>query len=82
MVINVSVQYNGGFLPEIILLTLRDYTILIPCRVFVLTANVLIPPTNKHFDYSGRFLRGFFFKNYLGWRGQNIPLKNFVRCTI
>ena len=31
---------------------------------------------------SGRFLRWFFHKNYLGWRGQNIPLKNFVRCTI
>ena len=25
MVINVSVQYNGGFLPKIILLTLFDY---------------------------------------------------------
>ena len=25
MVINVSVQYNGGFLPEIILLTQCDY---------------------------------------------------------
>ena len=24
---------------------------------------------------SGRFLRGLFFKNYLGWRGQNISLK-------
>ena len=24
---------------------------------------------------SGRFLRGFFFKNYLGWRGQTISLK-------
>ena len=25
MVINVNVQYNGGFLPEILLLTLCDY---------------------------------------------------------
>ena len=25
MAINVSVQYNGGFLPDIILLTLHDY---------------------------------------------------------
>ena len=25
MVVNVSVQYNGGFPPDIILLTLRDY---------------------------------------------------------
>ena len=24
---------------------------------------------------SGRFIRGFFFKNYLGWRGQKISLK-------
>ena len=24
---------------------------------------------------SGRFLRGFFFKNYLGWRGPKISLK-------
>ena len=24
---------------------------------------------------SGRFLRGFVFKNYLGWGGQNISLK-------
>ena len=41
MVIDVSLQYNGGFLPEIILLTLCDNIgepILIPCRVFVLTA--------------------------------------------
>ena len=26
MVINVSVQYNGGFLPDVLLLTLCDYT--------------------------------------------------------
>ena len=25
MVVNVSIQYNGGFLPDIIMLTLRDY---------------------------------------------------------
>ena len=31
---------------------------------------------------SGRFLRGLFFKNYLGWRGQNNSFKNIVRCTI
>ena len=28
------------------------------------------------------FLARIFFKNYLGWRGQNISVKNFVRCTI
>ena len=37
MVTNVSVQYSGGFLPEIILLTLCKYTV--PCRVLALTAN-------------------------------------------
>ena len=43
MAIDVSVQYNGGFLPEIILLTQCDNIgepFLIPCRVFVVTANV------------------------------------------
>ena len=41
MVINVSVQYNGGFLPDIILVTLRDLgTHLIPFRAFVPAANV------------------------------------------
>ena len=43
MVINASVQYNGGFLPDIILLTLCDYIIGEP--VFVLTANQC-PPLN------------------------------------
>ena len=28
------------------------------------------------------FFKRFFFKNYLGWRGQNNSLKNFVRCII
>ena len=32
--------------------------------------------------FTAPFLRGFFFKNYLGWRGKNNSLKNFVRCTI
>ena len=43
MVINVSVQYNGGLLPDIIMLTQYYFhrgTLLIPCRVFVPTANV------------------------------------------
>ena len=63
MVINVSVRYNGGFLPEILLLTPCDYVgeepLLITCTVelFVLTANVLIP--HKPSDYSGGFLAAF-----------------------
>ena len=43
------------------------------CGIFFFR-NTLWPP--------GRFLRGFFFKNYLGWRGQNFSLKKIVRCTI
>ena len=63
MVTNVSVQYNGGFLPEIILLTLCDY-IGEPfeyqqVEFFVLIANVLIPP--KPFDYSGGLASFRFF---------------------
>ena len=52
MVVNVSVQHNAGFLPEMILLTLcdsigeRNPFNTIYSRVFVLTANVLIPPIN------------------------------------
>ena len=49
MVINVSVQYNGGLFPDIIMLTLCDdigEPFLIACRAFVPTAK--FPP--KHFD--------------------------------
>ena len=41
--------------------------------------NIYFP---KYFMAVRPFLRRFFFKNYLGWRGQNISLKNVVRCTI
>ena len=41
--------------------------------------NIYFP---KYFMAVSRFLRRFFFNNYLGWRGQNISLKNFVSCTI
>ena len=34
--------------------------------------NIYFP---KYFMAVRPFLRGFFFKNYLGWRGQNISLK-------
>ena len=52
MAINVSVQYNGGLLPDIILLT---QSMLFPsgnpfiCHVEVLYLQPLIPPT-KRFD--------------------------------
>ena len=46
MVINISVQYNGGFLPDIILLTQGYYTIRepgqIPCSGFVFIAYVTV----------------------------------------
>ena len=44
MVVNISVQYNGGFLPDIILLTQGYYqwgTRLNTCSGFVLTAFVM-----------------------------------------
>ena len=45
MVISRSVQYNGGFLPDIILLTQGYYhrgTRLIPCSGFVFIAYVIV----------------------------------------
>ena len=46
MVINISVQYNGGFLPDIILVTQGYYhhrgTRLIPCSGFVFIAHVIV----------------------------------------
>ena len=50
MVINVSVQYNGGPLPDIILLTLCD-SIGEPFQYHVefLSLQPMFPP--KHFDY-------------------------------
>ena len=46
MVINISVQYNGRFLPDIILLTRKVTTIgepgYIPCRGFVFIAYYVI----------------------------------------
>ena len=51
MVINVSVHYNGGLLPDIILLTQCNYrtgTLLNAMKIEVLS---LQPPTiNKRFD--------------------------------
>ena len=41
--------------------------------------NIYFP---KYFMTVRPFLTRIFFKNYLGWRGKNISLKNFVRCTI
>ena len=45
MVINISVQYNGGLLPDIILLTQDFYhwgTRLKPCSGFVFIAYVIV----------------------------------------
>ena len=45
MVINISVQYTGGFLPDIILFSQGCYhwgTRLIPCSVFVFIAYVVV----------------------------------------
>ena len=51
MAINVSVQYNGGLLPDIVLLTQQCYyhwgTRFMPRRAF-LSLQPMIPP--KHFD--------------------------------
>ena len=52
MAINVNVQYNGGLLPDIILLTqyyLHRGTCLNAMKRFVLYLQPLIPPT-KRFD--------------------------------
>ena len=73
MAINVSVQYNGGLLPDIILLTLCDYIIIgEPLRYHeeFLSLQPMFPP--KYFD---TFSPGgecsesldafiFFFKSY------------------
>ena len=51
MVINVSVQYNGGLLPDIILWTLCDYIIGEPFQYHVvelLSLQPMFPP--KPFD--------------------------------
>ena len=50
MAINVNVQYNGGFLPDIILLTQCCYLHreLCECHEEVLYLQLLIPP--KRFD--------------------------------
>ena len=32
-------------------------------------------PSTTNNTLTGRFLRAFFFKNYLGWRGQTISMK-------
>ena len=52
MVINVNVQYNGGFLPDIVLLTQCYYhwgTQLNAMKRFYLSLQPMIPPT-KRFD--------------------------------
>ena len=51
MAINVSVQYSGGFVPDIILLTQQCYTIGNPfkCHEEVFYSQPMIPP-NKRFD--------------------------------
>ena len=66
MVIDVSVQYNGGFLPEMILLTLCDYIgEPFPYHVefFVHTANV--PTYGKPFDFSAGLAAFRFFLKQL-----------------
>ena len=52
MAINVSVQYNGGLVPDIILLTQRCYhREPVKCHEVVLYSQPMIPP-NKRFDIS------------------------------
>ena len=66
MVINVSVQYNGEFLPKLYcrpyVITLgNSFNTMYLVEVFVLTANSVSPP--KPFDYSGGLAAfRFFFK--------------------
>ena len=58
MVINVSVQYNGGFLPDIILLTLCYYhrgTRLYAMKRFCYLQS-MVPP--KRFDVSSPLTEG------------------------
>ena len=65
MVINVSVRYNGGFLPEIILLTLYD-NIGEPFEYHeerCLSLKPMLPP--KPFDCSGGLAAFRFFLNCL-----------------
>ena len=65
----VSVQCNGWFLPEIILLTLCDYVgklFLILCRVFVLALQSMFPP--KPLDCSGLAAFRFFSQYRLDMR--------------
>ena len=59
MAINVNVQYNGGLLPDIILLTqcyLHRGTNLLECHEEVLYLKPLIPP--KRFDIFPPITRG------------------------
>ena len=60
MAINVSVQYNDGFLPDIILLTLCYYHRGNPieCHEEVLPLQAMIPPTGKRFDMFSPLLGG------------------------
>ena len=48
MAINVSVQYDGVFLPDIVLLTQCYYQRVLKCHEEVLYFQLLIPP--KRFD--------------------------------
>ena len=50
MAINVNVQYNGGLLPDIILLTQCNLDLFKCHEEFFLYLQPLIPPINKRFD--------------------------------
>ena len=76
MVINVSVQYNVGFLPEVILLTLYDY-IGEPFKYHeeFLSSQSKFPP--KPFDCSGDLVAFiFFFKDVIA------NSYGALRCTL
>ena len=56
MVVNVNVQYNGGFLPDIVLLTQCYYhwgTQLNTMKRFYLSLQPMIPPTKRFDIFSG-----------------------------
>ena len=84
MVINVSVQYNDGFLPEIILMTLCDNIgepFKIPCTIKFLSLQPMFPP--KPFDCSGGLAAfSFFLKNLNASRPSEHPTSggNMSKC--
>ena len=80
MAVNVNVQYNGGLLPDIILLTQCYLQNLFKCHEEVLYLQPLIPP--KRFDIFSPVTGGcseglgviwFFFKNLNASRPSEHP---------